>query len=628
MPSVAAAQPQVPGLQLGSDVRVSGYTRAFFETSNRGRFGQLIPETRFRAEIAPTVFVKGVPLAFNAMYSTEDNEIGRSVGGFAISLNLGTAELEQIVRDRIDGAVAGLSSEALEASGAGSAVAGAQDAVATAQDARQTAEQRIDQLLDLREDLDGPRPSLSQLQELGLLTAQERLAMRFPALGIGTTYPTHSPYSLNGVAVNGLNVEFAPGSILLGVAVGRVRDPVPFNNRFVIGVDSVAYDRQMYAARIGAGRPDGKHFFLSGTYFSDETVADSLLLFQPRRPEQNVIAGVSTQWSTAARTVNVYGEFAASVYTGDRQGAILEDEIPGPEFLKNAIDINSTSSADFAGKGGIDLRIREQALKIDADYEQVGPGYVTLGNPLLRNDFRRVSGGFEKHFSRRQVAVSASGRFDSNNISGYQLFTSSARTIRTRVSLRFRGKPHATIQFSPTLQKTETDGDAGTGDNIISEFRNRFVIVSAGHRYKIGERASGVTNINLSDQQTSTDAEGFDLATTVVSITQSVTVSRFTVTGLASLFRQRDVDLPLNSNVFDIGVSVEAVRGVFTTVGFNTFSEVDRSSERGVYASVNADAGPLGTLFARVETSKFDDKVFDSRSFSQTRLTATLMRRW
>ena len=144
------AMGQHAGVELGKSVRINGYTKAYFETSNQARFGQLVPKTRFRWEFAPTLFVKGVPLAFSAMYSTEDNEIGRSVGGFAVSLNLGTNELESIIRDRIDAEVSSLANQALSETGAGDVVSTADAVVGQASNIQQTAEERLGQLQDLR----------------------------------------------------------------------------------------------------------------------------------------------------------------------------------------------------------------------------------------------------------------------------------------------------------------------------------------------------------------------------------------------------------------------------------------------------------------------------------------------
>lgn len=625
--TLVAAHPaaaQLAGVTLGESVRINGYTSAHFETTNQQRFGSLIPDTRFRWELAPTVFVRGVPISLNAMYSTEDNTIGRTVSGFSLSLNLGTDELEQIVRQRIDSQVSSLASEAAGATGADDVVGDVQEVAATAGDTQQTAEQRINQLLDLRDDLDGPRPSLSQLQDMGLLTAQERLAMRFPALGIGTTYPQHSPYTLNGIAVNGVNIDFAPGSVFLSGAAGRVRDPQPFTNRFVPGVDSVSYDRSAYGARVGVGRPDGRHFLVSGTYFADETTSDSLLLFAASRPEENVIAAISSRWSDAQRRVTVHGEVAASVYTQDRQGAEIA-EVSDLPVLENLVTVNSTTSGDYAGGGEVNLRLREQALKVDASYDHVGAGFVTLGNPLLRNDLRRIGAGFEKQFSRRQVGFAAKIRHEKSNLSGFQPFTTTSRVINTRLNVRFRGKPYATIQFVPSQQRIESEGVAIP---FVSEYNSNYLTVAAGHRYDLGETVNGNTDITVANQQTSSDGIGFDYATTVISVVQGVTISRFTVTALASFFRQRDTDNPLNSNVFDVGVTVMPIERVTTTVGVSLFDDIDRSNESGLYAAVSADAGALGTLYARVETSRYTDELFDANSFNQTTLTASLMRRW
>src|SRR5690606_34663638 len=99
-------------------VRVSGYTSAHFETSNRQRFGSSIPATRFRWELAPTLFIRGVPVSLNAMYATKDNIAGRTIDGFSVSLNLGTDELKHIIKQRIDQKVSSLASQAAGATGA------------------------------------------------------------------------------------------------------------------------------------------------------------------------------------------------------------------------------------------------------------------------------------------------------------------------------------------------------------------------------------------------------------------------------------------------------------------------------------------------------------------------------
>src|SRR5690606_34391786 len=65
------------------------------------------------------------------------------------------------------------------------------------------------------------------LTELDMLSGVERFLYNFPRFGIGVNYPTYTPFTMNGVAVNGLDVVFNPGNFYVATTIGTAKRDVP-----------------------------------------------------------------------------------------------------------------------------------------------------------------------------------------------------------------------------------------------------------------------------------------------------------------------------------------------------------------------------------------------------------------
>ena len=76
----------------------------------------------------------------------------------------------------------------------------------------------------------------------------------------GTISPSYSEYSLNGATLRGGSVELTPGPMNLALSAGRTQGAVsPSSDR---NFRQSAFERWLYAARVGVGAQERSHFHL------------------------------------------------------------------------------------------------------------------------------------------------------------------------------------------------------------------------------------------------------------------------------------------------------------------------------------------------------------------------------
>ena len=438
------AQEEEPESISSSTFDLTGTSSVETQYADQQGVGQDIPSRYARWQLTPTVILFDIPFTGSLLLSTEQSRGRQSINSFNLSFSLDQDQLQERLRqrliDRVASAAFGSTIDDVESltsveealndpsrladidrlrekvvSGAATteeaeelrakqaemeslrekyeSLKGIREKVGDAEDLRDMAETRYPS-----EDLYDPDNLRGALTELDMLSGVERFLYNFPRFGVGVNYPYYSPYTINGIAVNGADIVFNPGKFYLATTIGTAQRDVPE----ALANDStyIAFDRTIYAGRIGYGRVGEGHAILTVMYAGDRdssVIVDTTTGFY-LAPQENWVLGLEVDIPVVPEIFMIKGEIAGSLLSGDLSSPEVETSasLDAPDWLNDLVKFRTSSFFDYSFSVEPRLTIPTTNTKLKGSLERIGPGYVTLGIPYLRNDLIRYEGEIEQ----------------------------------------------------------------------------------------------------------------------------------------------------------------------------------------------------------------------------------------
>jgi hypothetical protein len=350
----------------------------------------------------------------------------------------------------------------------------------------------------LRQQLDKFKLFLNPKKWLESQANLSGLALSFKGLELGSCNPSWTPYTLSGAPVFGGAVELNPWYVYAAAAAGR-------NQRRVDVSDSTqgAFARMLYSGRFGFGKKEGTHFYLTALYAGDDTVPpagnwrpnpnDTTDTYEVVRPQENYVMGAEFNLDLYEGALTLQSEITGSELTRDKRLPVERWDWM-PEWVANTFKPRMSSSVDYAFKVRPALKVLD--TRVYGKVEFVGPGYVSLGAPGLRNDNLALGGGIERSFFDQAVSVSAAYTGEHDNLlavkddSGRVLRLKNATTRFTsweaNVGLAFPNLPYLQVGYYPYSERSDSMLAAG-GVGSTTTSTGNVVSVSAGHGFQTGK---------------------------------------------------------------------------------------------------------------------------------------------
>ncbi len=613
--------------------------------------GQFVPSNYARWYFTPTFILFDIPFTGSLLLSTEQSRGRQSINSVNLSFSLDQEQLQSRLRDRLLAEITSLpfagTIDDVESLGD---IEGALDDPSRLADMARLEERVSDgtasveeraELEEMREEgerlreqyekLKGIREKVGEadelrrvaetgyasdemydpdhlhgaLDQLGMLSGAEKFLYNFPRFGIGVNYPTYSDFTMNGVAVNGLDVVFNPGNFYLATTIGTATRDVP--EALANDTTYIAFDRTLYAGRIGYGKEGETRFLLTGIYAGDEetsVIVDTASGFY-LAPQENWVLGVDFEVPIVPEYFSIEGEAAGSVLTGELGAPELDvgEDLAAPEWLTDLIGFRTSSFLDYAFRVTPTLTIPSTNTEISGGVEYIGPGYVSLGIPYLRNDLFRYETRLRQKLFRRQVSLDLRYRHDRDNLIDSKRSTTETDMLGLGLAITPRKLPFLRVNVTPYWQK----------NNAVGEFQldNTIMVVAAtlGHRYRFGSSFGGMTSLTylLNDLQTLNGS--YDSRTTTWIATQMVNIgTSLTITGTGSMSDPTSVLDTLNRvTTIDIGANVTFLEDWNASLGGVLVTEENIDSRTGFYAGLMVPIDEVGSLLElRAERNLYD----------------------
>jgi hypothetical protein len=557
-------------------------TNIYFEAANKpGVYSELL-KTFGRIDVVPTVSLYGIPFGANIFYATDNSSSRQNMNNF--SFDFDPNDLKEMVKTKVEEKLNSMQDEI---------------------------EKKI---RDKGEQFRSGIEKQAKESAMNNLSYPLKLFSQFRNLGIGNNYPQYTDYTVSGVSVTGLNLEFNPGIFYMAFTG-------PLNNR---AVENTTFKRNLYSGRLGIGKYDDSHFYLTGLYAKDDyssiTVDPNNVLLTPK---SNQLFGAEGQLSLLEEKLVLKGEIAVSFLTDDTQAADVESESL-PSWVKNMFDPKVSSRIDGFYKVGVSYDIDQTQTKIKANMKMVGPGYLSLGSPTKPNDLIEYEFSVDQRLLSNQLTGKISFKTGWDNLlTGYKTNTTYNSLLNFSINARFKNYPTLSINYYPVF----LSNDASDPLSKLSTVNQNLTLVT-NFPVKILKEQNNLSL--LFSWNNSDNYQGLNN-----SYNWSLTMSDM-IYFKSKLFLSASLGL-LNGRGFDTLTSYNVnVSGGFTmlevwqnALGFNLTSSPNKNQSLLIYVNSNATFLKYFTIDARLEKSVYDDYQYSGTNDSNDLIfRSTLTMNW
>lgn len=254
---------------------------------------------------------------------------------------------------------------------------------------------------------------------------------RWLTVAAGTVSPRYSKYSLSGIAVTGGMIEINPAWFSLSLSGGRTKRAVDLSDQ--PGFREPAFERWLYATRIGFGKKDRTQFAITGLYAYD--VEGSLENPGDILPAENINITPQFNLHLFGGKFRMESNVTLSAFTRDTStGEIQIDDLGLPAVVSNYFTPHTSSRIDYAGE--VSGRLNLGTFRLDGGYERVQPGFRSLGLGQIRSDQELISMRSQLRLFKGRANISGNISSGRNNLLNTRMSTMNRMQLGTNFMVR------------------------------------------------------------------------------------------------------------------------------------------------------------------------------------------------
>lgn len=465
---------------------------------------------------------------------------------------------------------------------------------------------------------------MKQLKKLNLISLPESLLGSVQSVGIGTSYPYYSRYTLRNVPVTGVHAELQPGLLYLAFTASKNLSAVPENK---------TYARQLSAGRIGIGRKEENHFYLSFLYGRDDKrsfqgdsvingFADTTFYNKPR--ENYVVGGEFklrlSQWLSAE------GEMAHSVTAMN----IYHHQVSSNEALHSLFRSSSDTSQVKTGRAySIKLQAElDSRTRLTLSSEYISAGFYSLGAPYLRNNLMGYETKLERTFFKRQLTIAPKYGKMQTAQAGENLVNTYMNVYGLKIKTSFKKLPYFVVDYTSYRQQPGETSDRSAPLNQVANV-TEMLTLNGGYAYQMGTtNVQSMITASLQSSQYRQAENPLNRSVRNILFNQVASFSiPLQLAGNSSLMR---INMPQrNENWLAIGGSLSYVfRGSWQSrVGLTEGQEQKNGKRQNWFVESQVKVWRFAELGVRVERNRFE--VGDIlRDYQELRGTISLLAHW
>jgi hypothetical protein len=607
---------------LPAQVTYTGSTRVFGQAASRQGVNQGLPASFARWELNSLLTVYGVPISVTGLLTSEQAYSDQQMNYFSIGLSQG--DLQMLIRSKIDEKIGEF--EAWKTKMETDGMDALRDSLSrfAPEKLKDVADlpslDKLKELSSLKEsDL---QDRLGELKSMGIASVTQSITSLFPTLAVGTAFPLYSSLILEGSPVTGVDVEFTPGKFYTAFTAGKILTSTPGIASYQSFLSEFAYDRTLTAGRLGYGRKDDTHLFVTALYAHDKggsPYPDSIA--PPHAMQENIVVGTEGQLLLFDDRLAFRGEVAFSALENDAGALGMDSTSDVPSWMTDVFGISPSSAYDYAYMFAGGYSFLESGTTVSLMTKRVGPAYNSLGVPFIKNDYRRHEVKLEQGFLQRQLTVGGYYRREEDNLGDTKSSGTTTEAFGASLAMNFQNLPYLRVNYAPLTQQSGALADS-------LKIENEITVISAMTGYTARAQSGFVSSSNLAF----VFQEGKTKGGIGAYISRNATFSQFFTFAIPL-----SLTLAVGSSITSIEASTTTVIstdlaasyafGEWSTTLGGTFSR-DAVKRNTAYVAASGPLGKIAGLTLQVERTNVDDPTYTGANFDETVFRMTLTRDW
>jgi len=291
---------------------------------------------------------------------------------------------------------------------------------------------------------DDLQSNLPQLEKSGLISKTERTLLNFKKIGVGDNYPMYTQFSLMGMKIRGVDLQYCPKNLIFSFS-GGVSPQIRAINMFTIAQD----DKNVLAGSFGYGRLNSNYIRVSYVEAREHSGINYDSIMYP--PAQTFSRVYTTDFSYAlGKKVTIKGELANSNLSDQP----LWEYYPSVPIHPNVAFLTK----DMNWAGDISVRYNEEKLKfsLTGEVKEIEPNFISYAMPFMRTDYLQYQIKLQKQLLNRQVFIEGYWVKETDNLSGRGSSSSQINSFGGSLGLYFNNLPYLLLSYSPTSMSTQT----------------------------------------------------------------------------------------------------------------------------------------------------------------------------
>ena len=316
-----------------------------------------------------------------------------------------------------------------------------------------------------------------------------------------------SKFTLSGVTIRGGGLEIYPGIFRLQIVGGQTQRAVEE------GPYSSAYSRYLAGVKVGIGSPESFLFDINVIRVRDNTASLPKDLFIKDSaantgtsqygvtPQENMVAGINTQFSLFDRMFKFNGEVAASVFTRDMYSSTFTNEdlkeADLPTFINDIYKLRLSTNADFAYL--TELSFNYDIVSAKVSYSVINPGYTSLGIGSLINDKRNIAFSSGIRLFNNNLSLQVNYQLQNDNLLKQKLYTLSRATYGLSMNVR----PIKELAFVFNTVQNNMNNDATNDTLKISNITSIYSanVLSQLDLFNLSHSITGNYSLQIAENQ-------------------------------------------------------------------------------------------------------------------------------
>lgn len=463
---------------------------------------------------------------------------------------------------------------------------------------------------DLIANIDNPNYYIDKLKQQRLLKPLDKFLLAINKINIGTSYPSISPFTLNGVRVNGVHIEVAPKNLFVSATYGTILNAVQVYDPL-----KATYKRKLWSSTVGYGKPESSHLFftiLSAVDDSSSITPRDSVFTTLKLPQSNYVMSAHFKVQMFKQRFSLFGELAGSQTTRDLKlnnpdsstynTTVIIPEGPG-NWFKNIVTqyTGSTNTiADNAFNGGFEVTMFKAKTKLSAQLKRVGSNYQTFGVPFLVNDMVTIESKLSQKIWKNRIQLGILVKRNADNLSGTKQSTTSNYQFGGDLKLAIPKWPVMRASYTPLMQQNDSVRVQINvlNANLSYQYKIRKIKNTLAASY-ISQNSFSVENTSLNYTSVNALLNHTTFLQNSLSVTASVNYIRFISTELPST-NTINISASTNFSMFK--------RKLNNTIGA-TLIRNENEIRYGFFYYANMPLNEVASLNFRLENNQYNSYV-------------------